>query len=95
MFSVACSINTENYIHKISDVKPSSQVLDKLLNHDAFFIFCIFQEKEWLLGKRKNTSAGYLQTFQKRELYRWSILLHSEKCSDLYKEKSCDLGKEQ
>ena len=42
MFSVACSINTEKYIHKIFDVKPSSQVLDKLLNHDAFFIFCIF-----------------------------------------------------
>lgn len=42
MFSVACFINIENYIHKISDVKPSLQVLDKLLNHDAFFIFCIF-----------------------------------------------------
>lgn len=34
---VAYSINKENYIHKISDVKPSSQVLDELLNHDEFF----------------------------------------------------------
>lgn len=36
-FSVTKSVNEENYIDKASDVKASSQILDKLFNHDAVF----------------------------------------------------------